>query len=97
MWDYDYGKQPVVTSPDAIPEFGVIFQNLSKNKNLIINFPVQQDDDPWGWDDVECSIVKCFEVANEAGQYFFLLKPLRDLPRDEIIYELPIKGSTRAA
>ena len=88
MWDYDYGKQPVITSPDAVPEFGVIFQNLSKNKNLIINFPVQQDDDPWGWDDVECSIVKCFEVANEAGQYFFLLKPLRDLRRDEIINEL---------
>lgn len=88
VWDYDCEKGPMATCPDAIPEFGIIFQNLSKNKSLICNFPIQQDDDPWGFDDVVCSITKSFEVANETGTYFFLMKPLRDLRQDEIIPEL---------
>lgn len=88
VWDYDCEKEPMATCPDAIPEFGIIFQNLSKNKSLICNFPIQQDDDPWGFDDVVCSITKSFEVANETGTYFFLMKPLRDLRQDEIIPEL---------
>lgn len=88
VWDYDCEKEPMATCPDAIPEFGIIFQNLSKNKSLICNFPIQQDDDPWGFDDVACSITKSFEVANETGTYFFLMKPLRDLRQDEIIPEL---------
>lgn len=88
VWAYDCEKGPMATCPDAIPEFGIIFQNLSKNKSLICNFPIQQDDDPWGFDDVVCSITKSFEVANETGTYFFLMKPLRDLRQDEIIPEL---------
>ena len=88
VWDYDCEKEPMATCPDEIPEFGIIFQNLSKNGNLTCNFPIQQDDDPWGFDDVACSITKSFEVANETGTYFFLMKPLRDLRQDEIIPEL---------
>ena len=88
LWDYDCEKEPMATCPDAIPEFGIIFQNLSNDKNLVCNFPILQDDDPWGFDDVDCSIVKCFEVANKTETYFFLMKPLRDMRQDEIIPEL---------
>ena len=88
LWDYDCEKEPMETCHDDIPEFGIIFQNLSKDKNLVCNFPILQDDDPWGFDDVDCSIVKSFEVANETGTYFYLMKPLRDMRQDEIISEL---------
>ena len=88
MWNYDKDQEPQVSEPTEEPSFGIIFQNMAKNKNLICNYPVQVDDDPWGFDDVNVSILKCFEVANEAGTYFFLMKPLEELPKKDIIKEL---------
>lgn len=88
VWNYDKDQDPQVSEPTDEPSFGIIFQNLAKNKNLICNYPVQVDDDPWGFDDVNVSILKCFEVANEAGTYFFLMKPLEELPKKDIIKEL---------
>ena len=46
------------------------------------------DDDPWGFDGIEVSSVRCFEIANEADTYFFLMKPLREMPKNEIIREV---------
>lgn len=88
VWNYDQGQNPTVSTPDNRPEFGIIFQNLSKNTNLTCNYPIQVDDDPWGFDDVEVSIVKCFEVANEAQTYFFLMKPLIEMTKSEVIKKL---------
>lgn len=88
MWNYDKNEEPKVTSPDNEPDFGIIFQNLSKNKDLVCNYPVQVDDDPWGFDDVDVSLLKCFEVANEAGTYFFLMKPLVEMQKTDIIDEI---------
>lgn len=88
MWNYDKNEEPTITSPDESIDFGVIFQNMSKNKDLVCNYPVQADDDPWGFDDVDVSLLKCFEVANEAGTYFFLMKPLVEMQRTDIIGEI---------
>lgn len=86
FWNYDKGQVPRAVAPSEPIGFGIIFQNLSKNKDLTCNYPIQADDDPWGFDDVDVSIVKCFEVANDTGTYFFLMKPLMEM-RD-IIKEL---------
>ena len=86
FWNYDKGQVPRAAAPSEPIGFGIIFQNLSKNKDLTCNYPIQADDDPWGFDDVDVSIVKCFEVANDTGTYFFLMKPLMEM-RD-IIKEL---------
>lgn len=88
VWNYDQGQTPTAIDPKDVPEFGIVFQNLSKNKNLVCNHPIQVDDDPWGFDDVEVSLVKCFEVANEAGTYFFLMKPLVELSKNDIINQV---------
>ena len=89
VWNYDKVKEPMVASPSDVPDFGIIFQNLSKNKDLTCNYPIQVDDDPWGLADVGYSIIRCFEVANETGTYFFLMKPLMDdLSKSNIIKEL---------
>lgn len=79
FWNYDKDQIPSVANPADIPDFGVIFQNLSKNKDLTCNYPIQVDDDPWGFDDVEVSVLRCFEVANQTGTYFFLMKPLMEI------------------
>ena len=56
---------------------------------MTCNYPIQVDDDPWGLADVGYSIIRCFEVANETGTYFFLMKPLMDdLSKSNIIKEL---------
>lgn len=88
VWNYDKGNEPTVSSHKDAPEFGIVFQNLSKNIDLTCNYPVQVDDDPWGFDDVEVSIVKCFEVANVYQTYFFLMKPLVELTKDDVVKEL---------
>ena len=66
-------------------DVGIIFQNLSKTKDLVCNLGEDLDNDPWAWDDIEESPLKCFEVANEAGNYFFLMKALRDLRGRDVI------------
>ena len=88
VWNYDMSESPTICSPSDLPDFGIIFQNFSTNKNLICNYPIQEDDDVWGFDDVSVSIVKCFEVANKYGIYFFLMKPLIMLPERNIVTEL---------
>lgn len=71
---------------------GVIFQNISKTENLQCNLGMDIDNDPWAWDDIEESVteslLKCFEVANHYGTYFFLMKPLRDMDKDKIVSEI---------
>lgn len=88
VWNYSHDEMPVPCSPTEVPDFGIIFQDLSKNKDLICNYPIQVDDDIWGFDDVEVSIVKCFEVANEAETYFFLMKPLIELQKRNIVNDI---------
>lgn len=88
VWNYDKNEEPTATDPANEPDFGIVFQNLSKNKDLTCNYPIQVDDDPWGFDDVEVDIVKCFEVANDAQTYFFLMKPLVEIPKSDIMQEL---------
>ena len=73
-----------MTSTDGY-DTGIIFQNLSKNKDLVCNLGEDLDNDPWAWDDIEESPLRCFEIANEAENYFFLMKALRDLPKADII------------
>ena len=87
-WNYDVNEDPHPVNPSDVPDFGVIYQNLSTNKDLSCNFPIQADDDPWGFDDVEVSILKCFEMANDAGTYFFLMRPLIDLSKKDIMAEI---------
>ncbi len=78
-WNYDKEQEPKVVSSTETIDFGIIFQNLSKNKDLTCNYPIQADDDPWGFDDVDVSILRCFEVANDTETYFFLMKPLMEM------------------
>lgn len=88
FWNYDKNSMPEVVNPSKGSDgydVGIIFQNLSKNKDLVCNLGEDLDNDPWAWDDIEESPLLCFEVANKAGNYFFLMKPLRDLPKAEII------------
>lgn len=79
-WNYDKGSEPVVvTSPDEAPEFGVVIQDMSKTDSLVCNYPIQNDDDPWGWDEIEADLVKCFDLAQRAQTYFFLMRPIADM------------------
>ena len=88
FWNYDKNTSPTVIDPlDGTDGYdvGIVFQNLSKNIDLVCNLGEDLDNDPWAWDEIEESPLKCFEIANEAGNYFFLMKALRDLSRTEII------------
>jgi hypothetical protein len=88
FWNYDKNTTPVVIDPTKGTDsydVGVVFQNLSKNKDLVCNLGEDLDNDPWAWDDIEESPLRCFEVANEADNYFFLMKALRDLSKEDII------------
>lgn len=87
-WNYDCHSVPTQTDANAKLDFGVVYQDLSKVNNLVCNFPLQYDDDVWGFDDVEVDIVKCFEAACDAGTYFFLMRPLMDLRKEDVIKEL---------
>ena len=87
FWNYDKNSTPEVVDPiEGTDKYdvGIIFQNLSKNKDLVCNL----DNDPWAWDDIEESPLRCFEIANEAGNYFFLMKALRDLAKSDIVSEI---------
>ena len=81
-WNYDCHIEPTEGSTDDVPEFGILFQDLSTANSLICNYPIQQDDDPWGWDDVEVDYVKCFETVCKARSYFFLMKSLIDMDEE---------------
>ncbi len=81
-WNYDCHTEPMEGNTDDVPDFGILFQDHSAANSLTCNYPIQQDDDPWGWDDVEVDYVKCFEVASKAKTYFFLMKPLIDMDEE---------------
>jgi hypothetical protein len=87
LWDYDRKNNPTIVNPNDDFEFGIVFQNLSKNKDLTCCFPNKKDDDVWELMDRDVSSLKCFEVANDAGIYFFLMQPLMNLmnnPKDVV-------------
>ena len=91
FWNYDKNNTPEVVDPiEGTDKYdvGIIFQNLSKNKDLVCNLGEDLDNDPWAWDDIEESPLRCFEIANEAGNYFFLMKALRDLAKSDIVSEI---------
>ena len=91
FWNYDKNSTPEVVDPiEGTDKYdvGIIFQNLSKNKDLVCNLGEDLDNDPWAWDDIEESPLRCFEIANEAGNYFFLMKALRDLAKSDIVSEI---------
>ena len=91
FWNYDKNSTPEVVDPTEGTDkydVGIIFQNLSKNKDLVCNLGEDLDNDPWAWDDIEESPLRCFEIANEVGNYFFLMKALRDLAKSDIVSEI---------
>ena len=91
FWNYDVNTEPVPIAPDKDVDsknIGVIFQNIRNSKELCCNLGIDIDNDPWAWDDINESILKCFEVANQYGIYFFLMKPLRDLGKNKILIDL---------
>lgn len=94
-WNYDEKTEPEPINPDEDADSkstGVIFQDISTTENLQCNLGMDIDNDPWAWDDIEESVteslLKCFEVANHYGTYFFLMKPLRDMDKDKIVSEI---------
>ena len=82
-WNYDRNELPV--KAQQAPEFGVLFQDLSKCDHIGYNHPVQNDTDPWGFDDVDVDIIQCFEIANEANIYFFIMRPLIDMNKRDYV------------
>lgn len=91
FWSYDEHAEPEPIHPDEeadTKDVGVIFQDISATKDLQCNLGMDIDNDPWAWDDITESILKCFEVANHYGTYFFLMKPLRDMDKGQIIAEI---------
>lgn len=93
FWNYDENTEPEPINLDEdtdTKDVGVIFQDISTTENLQCNLGMDIDIDPWAWDDITESILKCFEVANHYGTYFFLMKPLRDMDmdKDKIVSEI---------
>ena len=79
-WNYDKGNEPaVITTPDEAPDFGVVIQDMSKANSIVCNFPIQNDDDPWEWDEIEADPVECFDLALRTQTYFFLMRPIIDM------------------
>lgn len=79
-WNYDKDREPtVIASPDETPDFGVVIQDLSQPTSLTCNYPIQNDDDPWEWDEIETDPVRCFDLARRAQTYFFLMRPIADM------------------
>lgn len=96
-WNYDEKTEPEPINPDEDADSkstGVIFQDISTTENLQCNLGMDIDNDPWAWEDIDESVteslLKCFEVANHYGTYFFLMKPLRDMDmdKDKIVSEI---------
>ena len=91
FWNYDEHTEPepINTDEDADgKDVGVIFQDISMTDDLQCNLGMDIDNDPWAWDDITESLLKCFEVANHYGTYFFLMKPLRDMGKNKIVPEV---------
>lgn len=91
FWNYDVRTEPEPIDPDkdaASKDVGLIFQDIRHSNNLSCNLGLDIDNDPWAWDDIEDSALRCFEVANTYGIYFFLMKPLRDLETKRIITDI---------
>lgn len=96
-WNYDEQTEPEPINPNEDADsknMGVIFQDISTTENLQCNLGMDIDNDPWAWEDIDESVteslLKCFEVANHYGTYFFLMKPLRDMDmdKDKIVSEI---------
>lgn len=90
-WNYDENTEPEEIDPNndaGIKDIGIIFQDISKAKELCCNLGVDIDNDPWAWDGITENMLKCFDVANRYGTYFFLMKPLRDMVKKQIMPEL---------
>ena len=94
-WNYDEKTEPEPINPEedaGSKSTGVIFQDISTTEKLQCNLGMDIDNDPWAWEDIDESVteslLKCFEVANHYGTYFFLMKPLRNLERDKIVSEI---------
>lgn len=94
-WNYDEKTEPEPINPDEDADSkstGVIFQDISTTENLQCNLGTDIDNDPWAWEDIDESVteslLKCFEVANHYGTYFFLMKPLRNMDKDKIVSEI---------
>lgn len=94
-WNYDEKTEPEPINPDEDADSkstGVIFQDISTTENLQCNLGTDIDNDPWAWEDIDESVteslLKCFEVANHYGTYFFLMKPLRNMERDKVVSEI---------
>lgn len=94
-YDEKTEPEPINTDEDADSKStGVIFQDISTTENLQCNLGMDIDNDPWAWEDIDESVteslLKCFEVANHYGTYFFLMKPLRDMDmdKDKIVSEI---------
>lgn len=85
-WSYDKNEEPKETA--VTPEFGVVYQDIRASKEIVCNFPIQVDDDPWGFDDIDLDLVQCFEEANSRGIYFFVMRPLIDLEKGEYIRKI---------
>lgn len=91
FWNYDLRTEPEPIDPDleaGSKDVGLIFSDIRHSKDLSCHLGLEIDNDPWAWDDIEESVLKCFEVANTYGIYFFLMKPLRDLDIDKIPEEI---------
>ena len=88
VWNYDMNEDPRETDPSDRPSFGIVFQNLSANRDLTCNFPIREDTSPFGFFDIDVSLPKCFDVANNAETYFFLMKPLVDMQQKDIVKSL---------
>lgn len=94
-WNYDEKTEAEPINPDEDADSkstGVIFQDISTTENLQCNLGTDIDNDPWAWEDIDESVteslLKCFEVANHYGTYFFLMKPLRNMERDKVVSEI---------
>lgn len=91
FWNYDEKTEPETIDPindTETKDIGIIFQDISNTKELCCNLGVDIDNDPWAWDDITENILKCFEVANNYGTYFFLMKPLRNMKKNQIMTEI---------
>ena len=84
-WNYARNTEPEPTKELTVNGFGLIFQDLSHATDLTCNYPVKKDNNGWAMMNMDISLVKCFEVANNAGCYFFTMKPLFNLPSRKII------------
>lgn len=65
FWNYDVRTDPEPIDPDNeadSKDVGVIFQDIRHSNNLSCNLGLDVDNDPWAWDDIEESVLKCFEV-----------------------------------